>query len=746
MFSLKNKKQNKAVFALALFLFSSGVFFLTASGTHAAWGLDFLILPITGILYYIVFVPISWFASVAITLFEWAIKPEYMSGDAGLLNRASVYTMWKFIRDFFNLFFILTLLYTAFTIIFQVAKDYKKTLLSLVLAALFVNFSFPITRVIIDVTNVPMYYFVNKLAATKDGKKTLGSVLSASQLEKILVPHYENGSVKLMGDGVLSQLIMAIVFMFIFSITLLVLAVMFVIRLAALIILLIFSSVGFAASVIPGMEKYGKDWWNYLAKYTLFGPAAMLMLVVATNFFGEISQDNTAKQFLEVGTTNGTAESASFISSMAMFTIPIVMLWMAIGLAVSSSLIGAGAVVGLGKSVLKGAGKKFSGYNAAARRVGAFNSEMKKRSDAKFTATNFGTRLGQRLGLKMDEINARRVGTKAETRGARHDASAAEEGQKREIAAAATNYRINDRTSASELQRLRDQAHESGDMALLAATVNQMAKKEGTAEDISSADKAAINDHYKDIGGVDNAAKTENSEALKKHRADLAYTTASERDAAFQRGDIKLDTQSTKSLLALKDSAIKNGKYTQQMLAEMKKADPGKAKAFIDQNADIAISDLETRYQAALTLAATPGGAPVPDSLKRERAAAQQAHLYATGDFHSSVTTDDQKREVLQRADHETLSEMAKNPARLTANISLVAEASGPGKTAAILAKLTEEGKNIQDAVDEIERVAALPSTLTGPLSPAQTKTSDAAQSVVDRMKGDYRFKGIVSP
>ena len=159
MFSLKNKKQNRVVFALALFLLSSGVFFLSSSATYAFSPLDAvgntLYEAFLGLLYG-VFVMVGWFASIAITIFGWAINPDYISGDSGLLNRSSIYEMWKFIRDFFNLFFILTLLYTAFTIVFQVAKDYKKTLLSLVMAALFVNFSFPITRVIIDVTNVPM--------------------------------------------------------------------------------------------------------------------------------------------------------------------------------------------------------------------------------------------------------------------------------------------------------------------------------------------------------------------------------------------------------------------------------------------------------------------------------------------------------------------------------------------------------------------------------------------------------------
>lgn len=396
------------MYALAVFAFSSGMFFLIPSSVHASF-LGDLFGDTVGsafkALLYGVFVMVGWLASMAITLFEWAVNPDYISGPSGLLNRSSVYEMWQFIRDFFNLFFILTLLYTAFTIVFQVANNYKKTLLSIVLAALFVNFSFPITRVIIDVTNVPMYYFINQIGSTGDGtnqKDYLGTVLSASQIQNILIPGSKNGigEVDFVNIGV-SQILMAIVFLFIFSITLLVLAVLFVVRVAALIILLIFSSVGFAASVIPGLGKYGSMWWDKLWQYTFFGPAAALMLVVATRFFAEVSKDNTIKQFIDSATSNTTPTSAGFISSMAMFTIPIIMLWMAIALSTSMSIMGAGAVAGTGQKFLKGAGRKFSGYNAAKRSIDSYSATRKKRQD-EINKNNLGSRLGKWTNKTQD--------------------------------------------------------------------------------------------------------------------------------------------------------------------------------------------------------------------------------------------------------------------------------------------------------------------------------------------------------
>lgn len=738
----KNTKQIASVVSIFIFVVAlAGILYpqaASAEGGLLQTAVEFLNDPVGmpfKILLYGVFELIGVFVSGAVGIFSYAIDTSVYGPD-GLFNKSSVYNMWKFIRDFFNLFFILTILYTAFTIVFQIAGNYKKTLLSIVLAALFVNFSFPITRVMIDAANVPMYYFVQLIMESKNSDGTvassvLGPALAASGLEGLLIP----GS---LGSSSVSQILMAIVFMFVFMVTLMVLAILFVIRMMALLVLVMFSSVGFAGSVIPGMKKYSDMWWDKLAQYALFGPAAMFMLYVATQFFSQIAKDDTLEKIKLAGAANATQSSTSFLASMGLYSITIIMLWIAIGLANSMSVMGASAVTGKGQQFLKWAGKKTTGYNS----FKAFGSEIKKRSDAKFAATNIGTRLGQKFGLKMDELNAKRVGTRSETRGVRHDASAAEEGQKREIANAAKNYRIDDRTSASELQRLRGEAHKSGDMALLAAVVNQMAKKEDTASLILDNDKQAIDARYRNIGNVDNAARTENREALKKHRADLAYATAAERDAAFAKNEIKLDTQAQVSLVELKAAAIKNGKYTQQLLAEMKKTDPDKADAFIKaqagvgESADVAMHDLEARYQAALAASKLPGGVPVADNLKRERAAAQQAYLYAMGDYHASITTDDQRKEVLKKVDHETLAKMADNPNKgvLAYNINLMAQVGGPGKTAAVLAKMAEEGKDIQASVNQLKATASSLSAV------GQVE----AKKVVDRMKADYRFDGIV--
>lgn len=361
----KNIQKKKILFSVFSFLLFAGFFFHFGLGESfpfayaqedpgSSWN------PLTWLgnsvstafkwLLYGIFVLVTWIASVAVTLFGWAVDPNYISGTNGFLNRQVIYDLWKFVRDFFNLFFILVLLFVAFCTIFHIEKyHYKKILLNLVIMALLVNFSFPISRFLIDATNVPMYFFLNQaLTDPANPGQSLGTALKASQLETIMLP----GKVSEMG---VSHLLAAIVFVFIFSFTLLILAVMFVIRLIALIILVIFSSAGFACSFIPGLEKYSGQWWETFWKYALFGPAAALMLMVALKFMASTGADFARMK--NVAIPNSGITDPGFIASMAFFMVPIILLWFAMGLANSMSIAGASTVTGWGQSFMKWSAK-----------------------------------------------------------------------------------------------------------------------------------------------------------------------------------------------------------------------------------------------------------------------------------------------------------------------------------------------------------------------------------------------------
>lgn len=293
----------------------------------------------------------SWFAGGAAGLFVWVVHPDNMSGPTGILNKGSIYELWKFIRDFFNLFFILILLLSAFATVFQVDNfSIRKIFLNVLIAALIINFSFPITRLLIDLANVPMYYFFNAiLPGTAGGSAFTSSFLSSTGMGGLAVVPATN----------FVSATMSAIFMFLFMISLMVLGVLFLIRLIALTLLLVFSPFGFAATLMPGFQSLGRDWWNYFWKYAFFGPAAALMLLVAIRFQQELGADGTFNQMRGVITdmSAGPAES-SMIARIVFYTIPLILIWSAIGMANKFSIAGAGIVTGMGY----GAARKVGGW------------------------------------------------------------------------------------------------------------------------------------------------------------------------------------------------------------------------------------------------------------------------------------------------------------------------------------------------------------------------------------------------
>lgn len=289
----------------------------------------------------------------AAVAFAWTVDPATMTGDSGTLNMAAVYALWQFIRDFFNLFFILILLFSAFATVFQVQSfNIRSIFKNILLVALFINFSFPITRFLIDAANVPMYYFINDVLGNGTGK---GGMFAMSQM---LGYSGTGAAVFTNVDGKdLAPVLMGIVFIFLFSISLFVLGLMMIIRLIALTMLLIFSPIGFAAALIPGFEKAGREWWENFWKYALFGPSAALMLMVSIKFMEAVATSGVWLNMMDYATgATPDKNSASLLAQVVFFLIPILMIWFTIGMAGKSSLAGASVVVGLGYALPRAVG------------------------------------------------------------------------------------------------------------------------------------------------------------------------------------------------------------------------------------------------------------------------------------------------------------------------------------------------------------------------------------------------------
>lgn len=313
-----------------------------------------------------------WVLGIAQTIFGWMAAAPTMST---LLDLAIIYEVWAFVRDFLSLAFILVLLFIVFCSIFQIEKfGYKKALLTLVLMALLVNFSYPITRFIVDASNVMMYTFMrNESFGFKSETATI-QLADKSYLQNIVVPEG-----KKVGDIDTSKMIMGVVVVFVFVVTLLAVGILLLIRSVVLAILIMFSPVAFVGAIIPsagGVKKY----WTMLFQYAFFGPLIIFMMAIALKF---MEPKNSILDGI-VKFSEQVTNDPRYIANIAVIAIPVVIIWIGLGFAQSMSIAGAGAIVGGARGVMGWAAATFTGWRLA--KWGARKAEQGAKASVKYGA------------------------------------------------------------------------------------------------------------------------------------------------------------------------------------------------------------------------------------------------------------------------------------------------------------------------------------------------------------------------
>lgn len=334
-----------------------------AIGAAATWFLsdeigDTVLGAVKALLYGIM-VFFGWFATVGVGIFSYAIDPKHIVGDGttvGLLNNDAIRHGWAFVRDFFNIFFILVLLFSAFATIFQVEKFHlKRTLLMIVLMALLVNFSWPIARIIMDMGNVTMYFLADNMFSSISGSASGASIMAVfggqSNMGDILVSNYAD-------TYSIMYLLAGITFTFLFAITIMAMALIMLIRIVILALLLVFAPIGFVLLILPSTSRYAHDWWNSLFKWTFIGPIQIFMIGLSIKLMTEIGYANsTAIKSALKNDLGGKGGGGSFATEAALFIIPIVLLWSALIIGQKMGGSAAGMVVSRAGAAAKWGGR-----------------------------------------------------------------------------------------------------------------------------------------------------------------------------------------------------------------------------------------------------------------------------------------------------------------------------------------------------------------------------------------------------
>lgn len=371
------------------------------AGFVAEWAATPLLLVINTVLYAI-YAFFGFLLIIAGVLFDWAINPANFSA---VMSMDAIRNGWVIVRDILNLFFIMVLLFSAFCTVLQISKyNIKNILLNLVIMALLVNFSFPIARIIIDASNIIMYYILNSAFPDLSNNSGISTILVqfSSILENLLpAPHWLTYGEGMGGSGLTIRLVAANTFIFLLATTLLMIGMLFVIRIVVLAILIIFSPIAFAGSIFPGMGSYSSKWWDQIFKQSFFGPIMAFMLYLALTIMSGMQQggSESINAKLELFAKNNTANGnfSEIIVTGVLMAIPLALLWIGMGVANQMGAYGAEFAQ---KYAMKGM-KLASGVAFAQDTWKAYKARRDKAKE-----DNWSGKLGRKLASQQDRLRS----------------------------------------------------------------------------------------------------------------------------------------------------------------------------------------------------------------------------------------------------------------------------------------------------------------------------------------------------
>ncbi|MES2216120.1 MAG: hypothetical protein V4481_02380 [Patescibacteria group bacterium] len=270
----------------------------------------------------------SWFVALAGTLLNVSINITLHIKEL-VHSTPAIYDVWKIIRDVSGLFIIFALLYAAIQLILGISRpNFGDLIKNIVVAGILINFSFFMTGVLIDASNVVSLALYRAMVP---GQPDIGRLIEnggsnvtaqvGAQSQAIVKALFNDGGLsaifmqslqiqssfdpkkfdlaQIQGGGAAAALkivliaVTGVIIMITAGLSFLAASLAFIIRLFILIFLLAFSPILFAAKIVPKIGEYGKDWWNMLQSQLIFMPVYLLLMYVALTILSKTNIFNS---------------------------------------------------------------------------------------------------------------------------------------------------------------------------------------------------------------------------------------------------------------------------------------------------------------------------------------------------------------------------------------------------------------------------------------------------------------------
>jgi len=321
------------------------------------------------------------FLAGAMWLLDVMISPEMF--DSVFFSQTAkdgINTGWSFVRDFFNLFFILVIVLIGLSTILGVSKFKDKAMLfRVIFAALLINFSMPITLFVIDASQIFMQFFADSIMQMQFGAKiqeliNLGSIVGGT-------------GINLKDNFTFFVIIVTVIVMtVIMTIMLFYLAISLIIRMIALWVLIILSPVAMFGYAMEGTKLSGMrdEWTKSLISWCFYGPVLLFFIWLSIILVDAMSKASEAGMgSFSSNSSNqvsaGTGGLSGFIVALCGIIIPYItavyLLFYGYDKAKSIS-------DGAATKILEAGSKKISDLGAKSRQIGAWGVRRATNSEA----------------------------------------------------------------------------------------------------------------------------------------------------------------------------------------------------------------------------------------------------------------------------------------------------------------------------------------------------------------------------
>lgn len=237
--------------------------------------------PILKVLHAIVVTGLGWLVGMFGYLFDFSVNYFIIGFGDQFVNYnvgSTVDDLWSTVRDIFNLTFIFGLVYIGFKMILDSSdSSARKMLVSLIAAALLINFSLFITKFIVDFSNIAAFQVYKAFSGSADGTFSIteGFMNLMGIRSLIGVTYVESGA------GGYQYIIGLLVVFLVLAYVFLAGAIMIIVRFALLTIYMIFSPVMFLGWVFPSMKGKSSEYWSGFLGQAFFAPAFIFMLYLS---------------------------------------------------------------------------------------------------------------------------------------------------------------------------------------------------------------------------------------------------------------------------------------------------------------------------------------------------------------------------------------------------------------------------------------------------------------------------------